>query len=46
MKNAIGLIPQLASYYDCAVNEQCQTYGECSAYSLFAGKAVFQVLYC
>ena len=29
MKNAVGIIPQLHDCYDFAINEQCQTYGEC-----------------
>jgi len=47
MKNAVGLVPTLASDYDCAVNEQCQTYQECDAYSAFASKdmGIFQVEY-
>uniref|UniRef100_A0A6B2LDN7 Glycoside-hydrolase family GH114 TIM-barrel domain-containing protein n=1 Tax=Arcella intermedia TaxID=1963864 RepID=A0A6B2LDN7_9EUKA len=47
MKNAVGLLPDLAGLYDCAVNEQCQTYTECDGYLAFTGgdKAVFQVQY-
>jgi hypothetical protein len=47
MKNAISIIPDLVSTYDFAVNEQCQTYNECDAYSSFikANKAVFNVEY-
>jgi len=47
MKNAVGLISDLADDYDFAVNEQCQTYTECDDYSEFtkANKAVFQVEY-
>lgn len=47
MKNAIDIIPDLASTYDFAVNEQCQAFNECSAYSPFVklNKAVFNVEY-
>jgi hypothetical protein len=47
MKNAVGLISDLVDDYDCAVNEQCQSYSECDDYSSFtnANKAVFQVEY-
>jgi len=47
MKNAVGLVDTIGSMYDCAVNEQCQTYDECDGYSAFTNnnKAVFQVEY-
>jgi len=47
MKNAVGLIDSIASEYDCAVNEQCQSFDECDDYSTFTdnNKAVFQVEY-
>jgi hypothetical protein len=47
MKNAVGIVPDLYNYYDCAVNEQCQTYDECDNYNLFVknNMAVFQVEY-
>jgi len=47
MKNAVGLISNIADKYDFAVNEQCQTYKECDGYVTFtdASKAVFQVEY-
>jgi len=47
MKNAVGLISDIGMEYDCAVNEQCQTYTECNGYDAFykANKAVFQVEY-
>jgi len=47
MKNAVGLIKTIGSEYDCAVNEQCQTYDECDDYTTFTdnNKAVFQVEY-
>lgn len=46
-KNAVGLIPSLVSDYDFAINEQCQQYSECGAYSAYvqANKAVFNVEY-
>eukprot|EP01088_Endostelium_zonatum_P015940 TRINITY_DN4101_c0_g1_i1.p1 TRINITY_DN4101_c0_g1~~TRINITY_DN4101_c0_g1_i1.p1 ORF type:complete len:316 (+),score=61.03 TRINITY_DN4101_c0_g1_i1:109-1056(+) len=47
MKNAMGLVSVLSPFYDFAVNEQCQSYSECSGYSAFtnANKAVLQVEY-
>ena len=47
MKNAVGLIPTLNSYYDFAINESCQEYSECAAYQPFiaSNKAVFGVEY-
>jgi len=46
LKNTVGLIDQLGNSFDCAINEQCQEYGECAAYSDFvATKAVFQIEY-
>ena len=35
------MIPQLASQFDFAINEECFTYNECSAYSgYFVNKPV------
>jgi len=47
LKNTLGLIDQIGDNFDCAVNEQCQTYQECDGYSNYvaANKAVFQVEY-
>eukprot|EP00005_Dracoamoeba_jomungandri_P006341 CAMPEP_0174261856 /NCGR_PEP_ID=MMETSP0439-20130205/12509_1 /TAXON_ID=0 /ORGANISM="Stereomyxa ramosa, Strain Chinc5" /LENGTH=321 /DNA_ID=CAMNT_0015346455 /DNA_START=95 /DNA_END=1057 /DNA_ORIENTATION=- len=47
MKNAVGLIDDLVDYYDCAINEQCQTYDECDLYSDFddQNKLVMNVEY-
>jgi len=47
LKNTIGLVAELGDSFDCAVNEQCQTYSECGAYDRFASsnKGVFQVEY-
>ena len=48
LKNDVGQIPTLATYFDYAVNEQCQQYNECGNYDSHftaAGKAVFQVEY-
>mmetsp|Transcript_10569 Transcript_10569/g.14152 ORF Transcript_10569/g.14152 Transcript_10569/m.14152 type:complete len:134 (+) Transcript_10569:600-1001(+) len=47
MKNTMGLVPQLHSAFDFAINESCQKYSECEGYSHFtdANKAVFQVEY-
>lgn len=43
LKNDLGQIPDLVSYFDFAVNEQCFQYNECNAYAPFidAGKPVF-----
>ncbi|MGH2595981.1 MAG: endo alpha-1,4 polygalactosaminidase [Actinomycetota bacterium] len=48
LKNDVGQLSGLASYFDYAVNEQCQQYNECTGYTsnfINAGKAVFQVEY-
>jgi hypothetical protein len=48
LKNDVEQVPDLAPYFDYAVNEQCQQYSECTAYTanfVNAGKAVFQVEY-
>lgn len=43
MNNAVGLVKHIGSEFDCAVNEQCQTYNECGKLAPFtaANKAVF-----
>ena len=43
LKNAVDLLPQLASHFDFAVNESCYQYNECAGYSLLRsqGKPVF-----
>ncbi|PRW51171.1 endo alpha-1,4 polygalactosaminidase [Chlorella sorokiniana] len=47
LKNGLDMIPQLASLYDFAINEECFTYSECSAYSgYFANKPVVVIEYC
>jgi hypothetical protein len=48
LKNDVGQLSGLATYFDYAVNEQCQQYNECTGYTanfINAGKAVFQVEY-
>lgn len=48
LKNDVEQLAALASYFDYAINEQCQQYSECSGYTanfINAGKAVFQVEY-
>jgi hypothetical protein len=48
LKNDVEQVPDLASYFDFAVNEQCQQYNECGGYTtsfVNAGKTVFQVEY-
>jgi Glycoside-hydrolase family GH114 len=48
LKNDVEQIPDLAPYFDYAINEQCQQYSECGNYTtsfVNAGKAVFQVEY-
>jgi hypothetical protein len=44
LKNALAIVPDLAQFYDFAINEQCQKYNECSDYNdsfLASSKAVF-----
>eukprot|EP01125_Pyxidicula_operculata_P019965 TRINITY_DN726_c1_g1_i1.p1 TRINITY_DN726_c1_g1~~TRINITY_DN726_c1_g1_i1.p1 ORF type:complete len:252 (-),score=37.25 TRINITY_DN726_c1_g1_i1:214-969(-) len=45
LKNTLGLIDQIGDQFDCAVNEECQTYQECDGYSQYvaSNKAIFQV---
>jgi hypothetical protein len=48
LKNDVEQVPDLAPYFDYAINEQCQQYNECGNYSTYfasANKAVFQVEY-
>jgi len=47
LKNDLDQIPQLVSYFDWSLNEQCNEYGECASLSPFVenGKAVFGVEY-
>jgi len=47
LKNDLAQISQLVSYYDFAVNEQCNEYKECDYLKPFvqAGKAVFGIEY-
>ena len=48
LKNDVEQIPDLARYFDYAINEQCEQYSECGNYTTYfasAGKAVFQVEY-
>src|SRR5436190_7457997 len=48
LKNDVEQVPDLAPYFDYAINEQCQQYSECGNYSTYfapANKAVFQVEY-
>jgi Glycoside-hydrolase family GH114 len=48
LKNDVEQVPDLAPYFDYAINEQCQQYSECGNYTTYfasAGKAVFQVEY-
>lgn len=48
LKNNIDQIPQLASVFDFAVNEQCNQYNECGNYSTYFvqnNKAVFNIEY-
>jgi hypothetical protein len=47
LKNDLGQIGSLVSYFDAALNEQCFQYRECGSLSTFveAGKPVFQVEY-
>ena len=47
LKNDLDQIPQLVSYFDFAVNEQCHEFNECSVLQPFidAGKPVFNAEY-
>jgi hypothetical protein len=48
LKNDVEQVPDLAPYFDFAINEQCEQYSECGNYTTYfanAGKAVFQVEY-
>jgi hypothetical protein len=47
LKNDVEQIPDLAPYFDYAINEQCQQYSECGNYTTYFAptKAVFQVEY-
>lgn len=47
LKNDLGQVPDLASAFDWAVDEQCFQYGECSLLGPFtaAGKPVFEIEY-
>ena len=47
LKNDVEQIPDLAPYFDYAINEQCQQYLECGNYTTYFAptKAVFQVEY-
>lgn len=47
LKNALDLVAQLEPDFNFAINEECASYGECSALKPFiaAGKAVFHVEY-
>ncbi len=47
LKNDLGQITDLLPYFDFAVNEQCQQYGECALLLPFvqAGKAVMEIEY-
>jgi len=47
LKNTLGLMGDIGSHFDCAVNEQCQTYNECDGYDTYASqdKGIFQVEY-
>ncbi len=43
LKNAVDLLPQLASHFDFAVNESCYQYDECAGYAAMRsqGKPIF-----
>ncbi|OUM58149.1 glycoside hydrolase family 114 protein, partial [Piromyces sp. E2] len=47
LKNVAGIVDELSSYYDFAINEDCAVYNECRLYKNFLakGKAVFGVTY-
>lgn len=47
LKNAVEMIPDVAEYYDMAINEVCMVWNECGTYQAIidAGKPVFHVEY-
>jgi len=47
LKNVVGIIDDVADYYDFAINEECANHNECYLYNNFlkSGKAVFGVTY-
>ena len=47
LKNDVGQLNKLASYFDFAVNEQCHEFEECAGYSAFTshGKPVLNIEY-
>ncbi|ORX78110.1 hypothetical protein BCR32DRAFT_235266 [Anaeromyces robustus] len=47
LKNCVGLLSDLVSNFDFAINEECSEYNECHQYSIFLNKnkAVFVALY-
>ena len=47
LKNDLGQIDDLVTFYDLAINEQCQQYDECGGYAAFvdAGKPVLEAEY-
>jgi len=47
LKNTLGIIDDVGSYFDFAVNEECIQYNECKRYKNFIaqGKAVYGVTY-
>jgi Glycoside-hydrolase family GH114 len=47
LKNTLGLVPNLVSSFDWALNEECLQFGECASLQPFitAGKAVFHCEY-
>lgn len=47
LKNAVEMIPDVADYFDLAINEVCLVWNECGTYNaiIAAGKPVFHVEY-
>ncbi len=47
LKNAVEMIPDVADYFDLAINEVCMVWNECGTYQAIinAGKPVFHVEY-
>lgn len=47
IKNALALLPAAHTWFDFAVNESCENFGECGLYKpmLDSNKAVFGVEY-
>ncbi|KAI7842468.1 hypothetical protein COHA_003822 [Chlorella ohadii] len=47
LKNGLDMVPQLASLFDFAINEECFSFSECGAYAgYFRNKPIVVIEYC